>query len=268
MQIRNGFVRAILYWVSFLILLFGAGSLLSIKVQGNWWSSVYGVVCGIVAILATCLWAGWKWTALRDNGLLWQKGSLRRFLVGLGIGVAMIMLMILVLVVTTQLEWKARTVNWTLPLIIGSIAFFPLAYFEEVAFRGYPFNVLRQQYALPISQFIVAVAFALYHIAMGWNIMVAFMGPFVWSFLFGLAKERSGGIALPTGIHTALNVCQSLFGLKGSEGSLWSLTLPEGTSSAAQDRIDLVGILMHVCLLAILLVLTFRDQGRRTIIAT
>lgn len=267
MNTRNGFARAILYWISFLLLLFGAGSVLSFKGLGKWWSLVYGVVAGTVTILAVCLWTGWKWAALRDNGLLWRKGSFGRFLVGVGIGVAMIVLMILVLLATTSLEWKTRPVTWTFPLIVGYFAFLPLAYFEEVAFRSYPYNVLRQQYSFPITQFIVAIAFALYHIAMGWNIIVAFMGPFVWSFLFGLAKERSGGIALSTGIHMSLNVCQALFGLKDSEGSAWSLTLPHGASSGAQDRIDLVGILMHVCLLVALLALTFRYHRRRTIIA-
>lgn len=267
MKIKNGIARAILYWVSFLLLLFGAGSLLSFKGLGKWWSSVYGVVAGIVSILAVCLWTGWKWAGLRDHGLLWRKGSLRRFLVGVGIGVAMIVLMTLVLLATTTLEWKTRTMTWSLPIIVGYVAFLPLAYFEEVAFRSYPYNVLRQQYSFPITQFIVAIAFALYHVAMGWNITLAFMGPFVWSFLFGMAKERSGGIALPTGIHMSLNVCQTLFGLKDSEGSICTLTLPQGASSAAQDRIDLVGVLMHICLLVALLALTVRYHKRRIIIA-
>jgi membrane protease YdiL (CAAX protease family) len=117
---------------------------------------------------------------------------------------------------------------------------------EEVAFRSYPLIRLNKVFGLRVTLLIIALAFALYHILMGWTIYVAFGGPFVWSFVFGLAAIWSGGIAMPAGIHIAINILQNIIGLHGSMGLLWRISFPENYPV----RTQLIGWIVQFCVFA------------------
>ena len=122
---------------------------------------------------------------------------------------------------------------------------------EEVAFRSYPFLKLNKVFGLRITQVIIAVSFALYHIIQGWGFQIAFLGPGIWAFVFGLAAVWSKGIAVPTGIHMALNLIQQLVGMKsGDSESIWLLTLPENISDAAMAQAETWGIITQLLVLA------------------
>ena len=90
----------------------------------------------------------------------------------------------------------------TMPLI-------PLAFMEELAFRGYPLEILKNRIGIRASIFITSILFALYHLANGWTIESSFLGPAIWGLIFGLAAIYSKGIAMPTGIHYAANLTAS-----------------------------------------------------------
>jgi len=96
----------------------------------------------------------------------------------------------------------------------------PLALMEEIGFRSYPQQKLYQAYGPWISQLVIAVAFGAYHVLNGWSLLSSFAGPFVWAFVFGLAAIWSRGIAVPTGIHFALNVLQTVTGMKENKGAV------------------------------------------------
>lgn len=128
---------------------------------------------------------------------------------------------------------------------------------EEIAFRAYPFLKLNRVFGLRITQFIVALVFAFYHIIQGWDIQIAFLGPAIWALVFGLAAIWSNGIALPTGIHVALNLIQQLTGIKsGAYASIWVLEHEENAPAEAIALADTVGLATQILVLISALFLT------------
>jgi membrane protease YdiL (CAAX protease family) len=133
---------------------------------------------------------------------------------------------------------------------------------EELAFRSYTFVSLNKKYGIWITQLVVAIAYAGYHIATGWSVTSAFAGPFVWAFVFGLAAAKTGGIAMPLGIHIALNILQPLTGFKGEEYSLWSLNYPQDSPASVVNHTDTVGLYIQGMILIIGLLLTALYSAR------
>lgn len=90
----------------------------------------------------------------------------------------------------------------------------------------------------------------------GYGLLIAFAGPFVWSFVFGLSAAWSGGIAVPTGIHVALNVLQIFVGMKGGAESIWKLSFPKGTSKELIAQTNQIGMLTQLAILLLAVLLT------------
>jgi membrane protease YdiL (CAAX protease family) len=128
---------------------------------------------------------------------------------------------------------------------------------EELGFRAYPFLKLYKIFGLRITQVIVALAFAVYHIVQGWDIEISFLGPGIWAFVFGLGAIWSKGIALPTGIHVALNFLQQVVGMHGNiEQSFWVLKQQENSTAQSIVHIETMGIVVQVLVLVVAVVLT------------
>jgi len=136
---------------------------------------------------------------------------------------------------------------------------------EEIAFRGWAFRKLNQRFDIRITQLIVAIGFALYHVLNGWGFYGSFTGPFVWAFIFGLAAYLTNGVAMATGIHVALNIFQALLGFKRSPNAVWQISTEEDMAI-----INNLGLIMQVIMLALGIYLTFyfyhKRSAERTII--
>lgn len=159
-------------------------------------------------------------------------------------------IMISILIGFTDLQLQRSTNNvqpltWLMYLIV----IIPLAWMGELAFRSYTLLKLNTAYGLWWAQLISAVAFALYHVVYGWSWQVSFLGPFVWAFVFGFAAVASRGIALPTGIHAALNFLQLITGMKVDKVSLWTLELKQNHSANAQAKLDATGVILQILIL-------------------
>jgi len=79
-----------------------------------------------------------------------------------------------------------------------------------------------QKIARRLSLVITSVLFALYHVAGGWSMQAAFLGPAI----FGLAAIISRGIAMATGMHYAVNLTTTAFGNSNNNVSIWLLKNP------------------------------------------
>ena len=153
-----------------------------------------------------------------------------------------------------QLEWNPT--QWKPVSFILYLSIIPLAFMEEMAFRSYPFNALNKAFGLRKTQIIIAIAFAIYHIIQGWGIAIAFLGPGIWAFVFGLGTIWSKGIALPTGIHFSLNLMQQLLGMKpGENASIFVVKQPIQTITNSIDQFSVAGIVSQVVVLIITLIL-------------
>ncbi len=267
MDIVRPFLRVLFYWISFMVLLFVSGSALNMVLQGSLHRSVYGGVACVAALFLTWIFSGRRKDLIQEYGLFWRKGSGGALMMGLLIGAGLMLLLIMLLLFFTPLRLSpkqvvpgAELVWWLLQLVL-------FAYLEEVAFRGLPLVELTKKYGFLTAQCLVALFFAIYHIIYGWPVMVAFMGPFVWSFIFGLARQYSRGIAMPTGIHIALNAGQVILGVRPDVASLFVMDVPGQVTPAMQSQIDLTGIIIHVTIAVAGIALSYRYFKRSSIIA-
>ncbi len=245
--------RITLYWVCFILLLMGTG-ILGNMFPRNWERFTYGIGGTLVAILVTWLFLKTEKSTFREIGLYVDGGTVQKLVMGLLIGSVLFGGMILVLTGATDLHLVRSTEEITLTGTLFYLSIIPLALMEEIAFRSYPFIKLERACGLRITQIIVAVAFALYHVVGGQGIYSSFLGPGIWAFVFGLAAARSGGIALPTGIHVALNVLQGICGMKGDYAAAWMLEYEKGTK--ASEWTEILGLILHLFILAAAVVAT------------
>jgi membrane protease YdiL (CAAX protease family) len=243
-------VVAILFWISFMGV-FSASSTLFGQLAANprWHTMLYGIIGTGSAFLVTWLFLKGTKASFTDFGLVWQRKTPIRFVQGVLQGAAIFIVIVLVLMVfgSGQLVRNSKEIGWW--DIVIYLAIIPLALMEEVAFRAYPFVVLNRAVGLRITQVVVGVAFALYHVVGGWSLSIAFLGPFVWSFVFGLAAARSGGIAVPTGIHAVLNAAQVLIGLKGGAEPVWKISFPPEAANRAIVATDKLGMVLQIAVL-------------------
>jgi len=207
--LRNPVIRVILFWIFFLLLWMAPlySGLLPQAATFRMWNNG---LCGCVAaFVTTAIVLRIEKRSFADLGLIWQKGTLGRFFLGIGLGIA---LFAAILGVTTVCV-GGRPVSHPIDRewIEGLFILLLLSVAEELGFRAYPLIRLQQAVGLRIAQWIVALAFALFHLAYGWNLWVVVTGPFIWGFVFSLAATRWRGIAVPVGLHFAINVLQRSF---------------------------------------------------------
>jgi uncharacterized protein len=222
-------IRTMLFWLIFTAILYFSSSLLLHLFTGKTERFAFGVIGSIVGYLV--IWGFLKIdkSTFREIGLVWESRTFTRFFKGILIGTVIFLISLLLLKNFTELQFQHNPGGIDSTTMLGYLIFFPLALMEELAFRSYPIIKLKKRYGIWITQFIVATAFALYHIVYGWSVYNAFSGPFVWAFVFGIAAVWSAGIAMPLGIHFAVNILQPLTGMKGEEHSLWILDYKAGT---------------------------------------
>lgn len=256
-SILNPFIKSLLYWVLFMLSLLIVGGLISPIFPKEWERFVYGIFGTIASIGITWLFVNWERKSFRDYNLVWKRNTLLNFSMGLVIGVILLLFIIGLLVLFSDIELVASINKWNIAQLFWMLAIIPLALMEEIAFRSYPFLELNHRYGFRLTQWFVAIAFASYHIVQGWNISIAFLGPAIWAFVFGLGAIVSRGIALPTGIHVALNIGQQVFGMQGeNSNAIWFLKHPEGSSAEAIARTDQVGLMSQIIILVLALIAT------------
>ena len=248
----NAIVRSIFFWIIFIFLLYLSASLASSSLPPRWERFSFGICGSIVAFITAWIFLKIEKRSFADIGLVWQRATIARFLKGILIGTAIFGFILIILLGFTELRIERSTVSFKPWDAFWYLAIIPLAFMEEVAFRSYPFLKLNKVFGLRITQVILAIAFAVYHIVLGWDEKIAFLGPGIWAFVFGLAAIWSGGIAVPTGIHVAINIIQPLIGMKsGNYQSLWKLDFKEGTPADLIARADNIGLGTQVVILVV-----------------
>lgn len=253
----NALLRSLLFWVGFLLVLFVVGTFVVKLFPASGERFVYGLGGSVGALLLTGLVLKMEKRSFKDIGLVVQKTTLPSFLRGLVWGSFVFGVLLATLLFFTDLQIAKSPTPFSWLQAAAYLAIIPLAFMEELVFRAYPLLKLKQVFGVRITQIIVALGFALYHVATGWNPVIAFLGPGTWAFVFGLSAIWSGGIAMPTGIHVAVNVWQPLVGMSsGTYASLWMLQYKSAESAAQQSRTNLVGLVVQVLIFLSALLLT------------
>lgn len=253
----SAFVKSTLCWVLFTGLLFLAGSFLSPVFPPRWERFVYGISGTVAAFTAVWILLKTEKQSFADYGLTWKRDTFWKFIKGLAIGTVVFAGIVLILLIFTELQLVRTKTQWNPLALLWYLSILPLALMEEVAFRSYTFIKLNKVFGLWITQIIIALGFAGYHIAQGWDWQMAVWGPSIWALVFGLAAVWSNGIALPTGIHVALNVIQQLISLKtGNYDAYWEFTYKTDETAEAVHQASTVGLITQVLVFASAVMMT------------
>ena len=204
-----------------------------------------------VALLVTALFLRMDKRRFRDIGLYWEGRTLSRFVLGIVIGVGLMGAITAAVILFSGFKIVWNPDSNLLKFLWGSLPLLPLAYMEELAFRAYPLETIKKQTGIRNTILLTALLFGAYHLANGWTLQNAFLGAGVWGIIFGLAAIVSGGIALPTGLHYAVNMTTSAFGISSGSYHLWVLQSGDGQSLANYQSSQLETLLPQIALLLV-----------------
>ena len=221
---------------------------------------IYGILGLIVAFTVVFVFTRLEKKTLRAIGLQWTKATLPKFFTGFFTGLLLSAIMIAIVVYFNGLKIIVAP-GYNVPLFFAwGMSLLLLSLMEEIAFRTYSFITIKNTNGVWAAQVVIAVLFALYHIAGGQAIMSSFLGPGVWAFIFGWAVFRTGGIAMATGIHFAANLFQAAIGQKKQYAAIWQIQPAHEINSALQEQINMTGIAVQVALLLTGIFLTYRTS--------
>lgn len=239
------FGHVLLFWAGIVVLLAVSGALSGMVPQhwqqilgSHWQLLVFGPLVSFGAYILTVLLARRERISLEDVGVAFRRSSPAKFIVGFLFGLTLVALNIGIVSLTSgmRLIW-APEASITATMII-LFAFCMGSCGEELAFRGYPLRRLKRGLGLWAAQAIVAVAFAIYHIWIGWPWMNAIIGTGLGSVLFGMAAIASRGLALPIGLHAAWNFGGWTMGGKG----LWKSVSHDEHSSGGGISVSFLAV--------------------------
>ncbi|RYY47592.1 MAG: CPBP family intramembrane metalloprotease [Chitinophagaceae bacterium] len=219
---------------------------------------VYGCIGLFISLLIVWGFAKLDKINPEDVSLRWQRGTWKNFAIGLSIGLLLTALLMIIVIAVNGLSMTragATTPGW---FLLWAMSLLLLSWMEEIAFRTYAFYRLRKSMGIWPAQIIIAILFALYHVAGGRGFEASLLGPGVWSVIFGWAVLRSGGIAMSTGLHFAANLLQAALGQKNDYPFLWKIDESVELSASAQQQVNLTGILLQLAVLLLGLWLTFQ----------
>ncbi|PRY38239.1 CPBP family intramembrane glutamic endopeptidase [Umezawaea tangerina] len=222
--------------------------------KGPW--PVVAIAAALVLVL-TRLFDGKRPATGRLKRLAW-------FAVGAVVGTALVCGLAWGLMLHGVLYWVPNRAFTGSVALTGTAYFFFAVLVEELVFRGYALRRLADSLGPKVAVGLLAVGFGGYHLVNlgtspsvksgGLELLWTAAGPAIGAVVFGVAALRTGGIALPLGLHLGWNWTQwQFFSVPGDDTpmGLWSpILVPTANPVAFQ-----VGYLvaMAVALAAVLL---------------
>ncbi|HEX5235523.1 MAG TPA: CPBP family intramembrane glutamic endopeptidase [Silvibacterium sp.] len=220
-----------------------------------------GSTTTVATFMVTWLFLRWDKLGLGDVGAALGLHSMSRATVGFALGLLLVGIQTCLVRLAGHVHWVRTPSVGFAPVIMAFVAYVTLASREELAFRGYPLRRLDSCFGAWIAQFVVALLFAIEHIAGGATWTNAFLGAFVGSLLFGMAALVTRGLAVPIGLHSAWNFGQWTLGEKESAG-IWRPIVEQGYTR----HVDHMGMLSYLvvfgfAIIALWLFGKFRTRG-------
>jgi membrane protease YdiL (CAAX protease family) len=217
----------------------------------EWHNYGYGTLTTIASYFITKWFLAREGRTLSSIGMVFESHTVTRFLAGFAIGTLILVVMVSCLISFGQLRVHSiGEVNWA-SVLFWNTAFIPMALNEEIGFRAYSLQRLQTGYGQWPSQLITALAFAGIHIIGGSGWIGALVGTGTWSIVYGLSAVWSRGIALPTGMHAACNICQALVGMKSGISAIWTLEPASSAPGSGTDISLLNGLVTQLLVMSI-----------------
>lgn len=215
---------------------------------------VIGAVGVMLTLLLTATFLWWDGKRFPDIGLAWERGTTKRFFLGLLIGFILVAVHLAALASSGHVSWVRNPKVDIAGIGIAVIGYGLLALREELAFRAYPLRTLLPPFGAVGAQVIVMLVFVVEHRLGGASWTTAVFGSGLGALVFGMAALATRGIALPLGIHLAWNLGDWARGGKGGNGP-WSMQI-DPAHSAQIDRLAMTAYvaIMVSALLGLMLV--------------
>lgn len=195
------------------------------------YSDILHIIIAIIAIFGiTILFSRWEKITLFEIGLVPHRKTINLFVFGFVIGLVMALTQALATVYFTQSKLVLVPSLSLSPILLTFLLYFVGSLREELAFRAYPLRTLAYSIGSWKAQIIIALIFAIEHMAGGYTFVQAFLGSAVGAILFGIAALKTKGIALPVGLHMAWNFGQWCVGFKNEPG-IWEYIIGNGSDS-------------------------------------
>ena len=237
--------RVALFWVGYGVILFLA-SYPRMMVPAAWGQLVWGALSSVAILGLTLLLLKREGRTPADIGLKPRSTSIRRFIVGALLGCAIYGIMLLAISLIAGPIEVTRGDSPALVVILLTVGtYLMLSMMEELGFRGYPLRTLVPALGAWRAQAVVAVAFALSHLLFGWSWDTVLLGVLPNAALFGVVALASGGLAMPVGLHAAVNVARWAAGETGSPG-FWRIRIDTLDPAATSLRASLTGAAVTV----------------------
>ncbi|MDG1529027.1 MAG: CPBP family intramembrane metalloprotease [Polaribacter sp.] len=265
---KNKFIQtlsALLLPISFILILF---LLITIPLQKISKYGSGGVIITIIALIITFIALKTDRKTFKEIGFYLDRKTPIRFSIGFLIGALITIVMLTILIYFSSIELNYNK-NANIPTVLfWLLAFFPLAYMEEIIFRGYAFSKINKNIGLWPAQILMAILFAWYHDFTGVTLLNQLLGPGTWALIYGVSAVWSKGLAFPTGLHMAINVVLALVGQKDSRHAIWNLEYTTEITPVLRAQTEHIGLIMQLCILLIGIILTeyFRRKKPKTAI--
>jgi hypothetical protein len=252
--------RVLLFFVICALLLISAGPLCS-RVPGQLSQVALGSITTVATVIVTGLFLRWDKLRFRDVGAAPDRQSAVRVLAGFAIGLLLVALQTCFVMLAGHVHWVRTPSVGVAAVGTALLGYVALACREEFAFRGYPLRRLESCFGVWIAQIVVAVVFAMEHVAGGSTWVNAMTGAFVGSLLFGMAALAMRGLAVPIGLHAAWNFGQWTLGEKEIAG-LWRPVVEQGY----KQHVDHMGVLGYLVVFGLAIVAFYLfGSFRRTV---
>jgi membrane protease YdiL (CAAX protease family) len=164
-----------------------------------------GLVGSLLLVAVSLLAARLSGLQPADIGLEPDRWSTWRLICGIAAGVVLVGVYALIIALIANISWARSGTVGTNAIALGLLGALALASLEEIIFRGFALRSLMRSYGLWPAQFMIAAAFAAWHVMQGWPWMIAVVGTALGSILFGIAAVATRGLAVPIGLHGAWN---------------------------------------------------------------
>jgi uncharacterized protein len=188
----------------------------------------------MLAATVAALWL--EGATLSVLGLAPSRQRVGELVTGFTIGAALFVSLALVRASSVGAVWTFAGVDASMSALAGLAVALLLLLPEELVFRGYAFRRLSDALGAGLAIGISALLFGLYHVAgsgmWGVGAMFQFAMPALGGLVLGWAAVRSGGLALPMGLHLGGNWVQASvlsFDASSAPGprALWTAQLSE-----------------------------------------
>lgn len=239
---------------------------ISIPINLQWY--IVGIIGTLLALFITAQVSKYNEVSLSEVGLNWTSQTPKRLFGGLVIGAAIASVMLLIIVQLTGLEVNKIEGANILIILFYLLAFLPMSFMEEVAFRGFVFFKLEKIIGLRSALIITSVLFAYYHDASGATFIQQLLGPGIWGIIYGFSAIWSKGLALPTGIHAGVNMVLASLGLKESFYAIGMVDYPSEVTESIKAHTEMVGLSTQLVLLIIGILITEWYLRRRKTVSS